>query len=1620
MEQLPEKEPVQRFGFRKLSVGLVSALVSSTMVTNAVNAHAETTSNVVSDTPDDKDDTSTSTDVETNSGIVVNKTDADSGKTETANLQDSTEQASSQEEMATENQEQSSEASNSTDPTEVSNGGEESAAVDDSQKQAEDSSNPDAENKPADEENKSAESSNTQSDAENKQTADDSEVNQPANGQATSETNAQSEQNGQEQVNNEANTDSNTTTGVTGEQGTTTPVENTEATSDQPAETPNNTETGSISNEDSGKTSSTLTVDTSDLGTTNTFKLNRSLPKVNARMLSVSLAAVSDVKEVHIKTQEDLDKFLAQNGTDLSKTDIYFENSEALKWPSSTFTMSPAGKNSHFYFTASSTGDIDFNGSVFAIDHGGDFQWSSMQGDHKGQTIKNAYIYGSTSNGNAAAFCWFFVRASNQTVTNMHFYNAQKMASHIMDIDGADHITIENSEFAGYGVGDISDADIAKQQTANFHNMFAEAIQIDNAKSNMNADTKTDTSDKTYQESATYITIHNNVFTNYRGKTGAAIVHNTDETVFDRYSGTGVGQHMVSDAQLAEATGIKVYNNVFFNTIPVQNPDSTDKNSMKQSPKDMHVLFYPIHEQLTKNSTTVGNHTYYMVENNAFVNLKDGNYKTQDGKEFAINSATAFMGWAGSGGAGNKSYHVDSDTLSAKAVSWNGNTPVFNTANNSFGVDNMPSDPMPSSSTNENLSHTVNRTIEYKIQGGSGQAPEAVHDSLTFNGTKTTEKYTGQSSENWDGNKDFGDVTSPTIQGYTPDRTVVSNKGVAHDAGDIYEVVTYKADDQKIHIIFHDDTDNKDIKTTDLNGESNTVAYTNDGGWHAYTTENEINAYKGQGYELVSDDTNGQQITLDHDSGADQTYVVHLKHTSFVRDATDDVPRTIEYKISGGNHQAPDSVSDSLHYTGKETVDSVNQQVIGGEWSANQDFNDVSTPEIEGYTPDRTVVSNKDVAHDAADIHEVVTYKADNQVVNIAFYDDTTGEKLQTITLNGESDTVAYTNDGGWHAYTTANNIAGYQDNGYELVSDSTNGTEIILDHVTNQDQNFEVHLKHTYTTVTEENPAEPGSAINKNQDGVKYPEGTDKASLGRNVTRTITYTMKDGSKAPETVIETLHFKQDKTIDKVTGQVVDSKWSENQDFKDVASPAVQGYTPDKATVSNKNIVYSTEDFSKTVTYTPDPQKAVVTYMDKTTGAVIKAQELNGVTNAKSGYTTAQTIQELKDNGYAFVSDDTEGKEIIYDNVDDKDQAYTVVLEHTYTTLTEDNPAEPGKAINKNQDGVKYPEGTDKAGLGKDVRRFISYSSPDGSQTPGPVDSILHFTATKVVDNVTGQVVSTEWSPAQDYDDVTSMGIKGYTPTKSIVSNKGVTYDQADITESVIYNPDAQKATITFVDSVTGKTVKVKNLDGKSNASSSYTTAKDLAALKAKGYILVSDETNGQEIVFDDEDSINQSYVVKLAHRIDDSEEKKAVTRTIKLHEPNGVTTVTQVAYSTRNVKTDAVTGKKTYGEWTQGKWKAYDTPEVPGYTATISQIAEASVDGDTKDKTIDVYYKDANGVVAGSSAANGGVAAMAGSAAAQATGLPQTGNTNFEKSSALGATLVTAAMTAAGIWKKKH
>lgn len=119
----------------------------------------------------------------------------------------------------------------------------------------------------------------------------------------------------------------------------------------------------------------------------------------------------------------------------------------------------------------------------------------------------------------------------------------------------------------------------------------------------------------------------------------------------------------------------------------------------------------------------------------------------------------------------------------------------------------------------------------------------------------------------------------------------------------------------------------------------------------------------------------------------------------------------------------------------------------------SQTFASHESPVIADYTPDYLVVGAEVVSLGDDDIVKTVTYTADEQKLTVTFIDDTTGETLKMVIKSGPSSADT--------GYNTASDIKNYADAHYELVSDSTNGANLVFDHDANIEQHYAVHLKH-------------------------------------------------------------------------------------------------------------------------------------------------------------------------------------------------------------------------------------------------------------------------------------------------------------------------------------------------------------------------------------------------------------------------------------------------------------------------------------------------------------------------------------------------------------------------------
>lgn len=808
---------------------------------------------------------------------------------------------------------------------------------------------------------------------------------------------------------------------------------------------------------------------------------------------------------------------------------------------------------------------------------------------------------------------------------------------------------------------------------------------------------------------------------------------------------------------------------------------------------------------------------------------------------------------------------------------------------------------------------TVTRTIHYQYTNGQQARPDTVQKSkeLVDHGLKNpfTKKIT------WATNTDsdtLASVDSPVIAGYKADKSKIDALNVNADSADSEVTVVYAPDTQKMTVNYIDDTTGQTLSSKSLTGVSDQNSH--------YSTKDQIAKHENTGYDLVSDDTKGQNLIFDHDDNVDQVYNVHLKHHLENVSRTDEVNETINYVYAkDGSQAAPQYKAKTISFTQTGVKDYVTNTIAWNDVDSRE-FTSVQSPKIDGYTADQASVPAITVHFGDHDIARTVVYSANTQNLDVVFIDDTSGETLKTVKKSGSSDTPA--------DYNTKSDISDYETQHYNLVSDSTDGKSLVFDHNDNTDQHYEVHLSHATHQINEEH----------------------------DVKQVIRYIYANGSKAVDDHTANVHFIRDGYHDEVTNIDHWNAWTPGStyDFTAVQSPKIQGFTPDISTINQVTVDPSSQNIEQTVTYYGNVQLVHVKYIDDTdNGRVMSSDDLSGHTGETDSYTTAKNIKNYTNQGYVFVSDNYPVAGVVFDNNDLVDQYFEVHFKHGEVTVTPDQPGNPDQPINPGDpDGPKYPAGTDAKSLQADVSRTIDYVYQNGKQAQPSVNDSLHFTETKVIDKVTGKVLSDTWSPAQDFETKITPTINGYTPDRQAVSNTGIDHAHLAIHEVVTYNPDTQKAVVKYIDDTDQKQLSATDLSGYSDRDSGYSTKSTIDNYIKQHYVLVSDDTNGQNVVYDHDDSKDQVYEVHFKHGTEAANESRTKNLTVHYVYAGGLVRNGKAAddqhaesltFNRTGVK-DLVTNEIAWDAWdrTSQTFDEIKSPAISGYTP--NQVAINSID----------------------------------------------------------------------------
>lgn len=539
--------------------------------------------------------------------------------------------------------------------------------------------------------------------------------------------------------------------------------------------------------------------------------------------------------------------------------------------------------------------------------------------------------------------------------------------------------------------------------------------------------------------------------------------------------------------------------------------------------------------------------------------------------------------------------------------------------------------------------------------------------------------------------------------------------------------------------------------------------------------------------------------------------------------ATKTVPKnvteTINYQYEDGTTASP-SVTKTVTFnktvTYDPTVTSSEKIWSESDWdAASKTFDDVTSPEIAGYTADQTTVTGATVTPTSTNITKTVTYKANACSLTIKYVDDDDGGKELTsnsTVLQGSTGKTVDTNIAAPAGYVLSSVKQG--DNtltNYSTYKFLASGNQDITVHLTHHWSDSEVPLNFNRAFTGYVTKADGTTSTLAQSDfnaASQTATGTVKLKVDDVNAWNVKYEGYDmGSITDIDPVDTTKFP------KVTGYNCDD-WISTTQQNDKNGTGLYsillGKIPasvvkaeiEKQIATNVAVHNAAAQFnlisSWTVKYVPNTYNDPVQFIDQdSNNKILLTQTLQNVQYGASlnGTTTAQVtekLQTLENQGYELVSNElASGPTQPAEN-----HIYKIVLKHAHTSVTPDTP------------GV--------TGASSAVVRTINVNTPIKTSTGSMSTSLstvtqtVDFTRTGTQDKVTKAITWDPWTvksgETSKWDEYDVPTVTGYTPSQASVAETAVTGDTKAVTVNINYSPVQQNATLEIVDADDGNKV----------------------------------------------------------------------------------------------------------------------------------------------------------------------------------------------------------------------
>lgn len=530
--------------------------------------------------------------------------------------------------------------------------------------------------------------------------------------------------------------------------------------------------------------------------------------------------------------------------------------------------------------------------------------------------------------------------------------------------------------------------------------------------------------------------------------------------------------------------------------------------------------------------------------------------------------------------------------------------------------------PFTNKDDNANLQKQVTRTIKYKGMPASNPINDNIA-TKTFNRKGRTDMVTGYTTyTDWSpASNQFDDVSSPTIDGYTPDQQVVKGEKVTPDSSDQTIVVTYAPTDEMRDAVVHYRYDSWDSNKQVFPDKNRKIAATiekdEDGNEHWKFDKDAFNqdiiAKEGYTATVVKTNVEGGKLhayIVYVKDPANET-VIHFIDQDNNNQPIKDVSSITSNNVIGKPIEKPASVDDIL-----DKLDKLGYEVV------KDPFKD-PTNAVDGKQDLNYVLKHKKVA----------VNPTTNRTETVHFVDDQGNKLAPDQTQSGQ-----FTHSGVTDMVTGETTWSGWSDN---------QATKPV-----------KVPVVNGYVAETAEVPSQTLTPDKDIEITVKYHK------IGK-----IIPVDNDGNPIPNA--EQPSYEND--------PMDPTKVKPNQKV-----PTIPGYTPEKPTVTptdpaKDTPVKYTPDNKPAPTPTPDTSLGIVVHDDDTN------QDLNdyhwssgSVTPGnKVDYDWASAKQKLIDHGYVVVQEPN-----IPDYYGQSAQVITIHVKHGQAHVNPDKPQTPGGKINK--------------------------------------------------------------------------------------------------------------------------------------------------------------------------------------------------------------------------------------------------------------------------------------------------------------------------------------------------